>query len=723
MQRRTLGVAVLSVSLMSACAPQPHRSSDGTLEREALAGTEKPAPVVMPTPSTLADSGTNAPSSSIRGNGKFVQPKGLARPLPTATGQGSITLNFENQPVEAVIKAILGDLLDVNYSIAPGVAGSVSFSTSKPVRKDEVLPILESLLAWTGNALTEDHGRYAVMPSTYAVAGRVVPRLKAASPRAGMSARLYPLQYVAAAEMTKLLQPFVTSDAILLTDPARNVLVLAGTPDQLANYGETIDTFDVDWVKGMSVGVFSLDNANVAEVMPALDAVFGQKSGAPVAGLVRFIAIERTNAIVAIAARAGFLDQVGEWIERIDHGGGSEPRLFVYDVRNLLASDLARYVGNIFGASVATDSPSSATLSPGLSPVSLDAGESTPQDGISSQEDSDPDFFQAPQNTSASSTSHSGSKGAGVRVTAVDTNNQLMVYARPSQWTQIRQAVERLDSVPLQVQIETRILEVTLRDNFRFGVQWYLEGLAGGAGGVSQPGNKQQWALGRASIDKLRPDTFFYSFVNSELDVALRAMEQNTNTKILSAPSLVVVNNRKAKIQVGDQIPVTQTYVNTSVGSGNTVGQVEYKDTGVILEVRPRVNPGGLVYLDVVQEVSRAAPDGTGQNLPIVKRKLNTQVAVQSGQTVLLGGLIRDMDSSQRASVPGLSRIPLLGHLFGERSTEGQRTELLVLITPKVISSGEDAKRVSDDYRRSFRSLRPFEAGKVGEETSVSTNG
>jgi general secretion pathway protein D len=284
-----------------------------------------------------------------------------------------------------------------------------------------------------------------------------------------------------------------------------------------------------------------------------------------------------------------------------------------------------------------------------------------------------------------------------------------MVRARPSEWADVRQAIERLDAVPLQVQIETRILEVVLADEFRFGVQWYLEGLVGGNGAVAQPGNKQQWALGGA-LDALpaRPDALFYSFVSNELNVKLRAMEQTGKTRILSAPSLVVVNNRKARIQVGDQIPVTQTYVNTNVGAGNTVGQVQYKDTGVILDVRPRINPGGLVYMDVAQEVSRADRTATSANLPIMKRKLSTQVAVQSGQTVLLGGLIRELDTVSSTGVPGLSRIPLLGGLFRNKENTGRRTELVVLITPRVIANGVEARRVLDDYRRSFRALPPL---------------
>jgi general secretion pathway protein D len=375
---------------------------------------------------------------------------------------------------------------------------------------------------------------------------------------------------------------------------------------------------------------------------------------------------------------------------------------------------VAKYVGNVFGGSVSGDTPP--RVAPGLEPATqgTDQGFGTDSPDESAGANSPPgfnelsSFFQPP--APPASRGQGSDAHNGISITAVDSNNQVMVRARPSQWTEIRHAIERLDAVPLQVQIETRILEVTLRDEFRFGVQWYLEGLAGGNGDVAQPGNKQQWALGAAQVVPDKPDTFFYSFVNNEVQVALRAMEHDSNIKILSAPSLVVVNNRKARIQVGDQIPVTQTYVNTSLGGNNQVGQVEYKDTGVILEVRPRVNPGGLVYLDVTQEVSRVDPNrSAGQNVPIKKRKLTTQVAVQSGQTVLLGGLIREHRNETLNGVPGLSRIPLLGALFRDSRNEQARNELILLITPKVISNGHDAKRFSDDYRRAFRSLQPFE--------------
>lgn len=708
MQRHTLGMAIAWAMLMAGCAQTPSRLA-GNLEREALADLAKPVPASLPLADVSSAMEADIPGPSItHGSGRFVKPRALATPVPEAKGEGTLTFNFENQPVEAVVRAVLGDVLDVNYAIMPGVQGTVSFSTAKPVRREQALSILETLLAWTGNALVHRQGRYDVVPRHEAIAGQVVPRLAASAPRDGHAARLFPLTFVAANEMEKLLAPFVAPDALLLVDATRNLLVLAGTPEELDNYAASVETFDVDWVGGMSVGVFPLQHASTKELLPGLESVFGAKGKSAAAGLVRFLPIERSNAIVVIATQPGFLDRVGEWIERIDQGGGNEPRLYVYDVRNLPASDVARHIGQIYGGYLGAGGDAGGAVGPGLSAATLDDDAS--DDGAQSTQadlarpEADEGFYQPP--------AQGGGPGqGGLRITAVDANNQVLVHARPSQWAGIRDAIERLDALPLQVQIETRILEVSLQDNFRFGVQWYLEGLAGsgGSGQPTQPGNKQAWSMGRVPPVRGGADTFFYSFINKDLQSIVRAMEEDTHARTLSAPSLVVVNNRHAEIVVGDEVPVTQTYVNAQLGSNNEVGQVSYKKTGVILKVRPRVNPGGLVYLDVSQEVSKVgdAPNASG-NAPIEKRRLRTEVAVQSGQTVLLGGLIREMGAHGRSGVPGLSRIPVLKHLFGNRWDNNQRTETIVLITPRVIASAEDARRVADDYRRRFRSLEPF---------------
>ncbi|MEY2262070.1 type II secretion system protein GspD [Rhodanobacter denitrificans] len=189
-------------------------------------------------------------------------------------------------------------------------------------------------------------------------------------------------------------------------------------------------------------------------------------------------------------------------------------------------------------------------------------------------------------------------------------------------------------------------------------------------------------------------------------------METSGNTKTLSAPSMVVMNNQVASIAVGNQIPINQTSVNTGIGTATSYSQVSYLSTGVILNVQPRINPGGLVYMNISQEVSQAdksVPLVNG-NPAISQRKLATQVAVQSGQTVLLGGLIQQAEGNTDTGIPGLNRVPVLGRLFGNTSRSRNRTELIVLITPRVIRGGADAKQITDDYQSKFESLAPLRA-------------
>lgn len=762
----TLAVAVAVGMVGCASLPQPH--DNGALQREAMAGTHNPVPAPLPLNNDISSGSDTAAKPEVsHGSGQFIRPSALNTPRPAATGDGAVTFNFENQPVQAVVKAILGDLLKQNYTIVPGVQGNISFSTSAPVDSSQALPILETLLSWTHNALVQRNGGYVVMPEKDAVAGNLVPSLGAASPKGGMQARLFPLRYISATEMQKLIKPFARTDSTLLVDPARNLLVMSGTPDELANYQSMVRTFDVDWLRGMSVGVFNLQYANVGELMPKLDGMFGKSGDTPLAGMLRFIPIERTNAIVVISTQPEYLQEVGDWIAKIDRGGGNEPQLFVYDVRNIKASDLAKYLAQIY-TNGAGGGDNGGQVGPGLSSGTL--GSANNANGASSMGSTAGSFGSSAGSTNGSglgtttgssgfnsggsasrggsgigsgatsglggTSSGSGTAGMGgnnagaaneqqysssdgsVRISSVDSSNQLMVRARPPQWEEIKTAITKLDNVPLQVQIETRIMEVTLTGDFEFGVQWYLEGLTGSTtnsnGSVTpgQPYRHRQIALGSGGNTYNTGDALFYSFINSRMQVALSAMETNGNTKTLSAPSMVVLNNQLAHIQVGNQIPVNQTSIiglGSSTSTDATASTVTYLPTGVILDVQPRVNPGGLVYLNVHQQVSSTLGTANAQgNFTIAQRDVATQVAVQSGQTVLLGGLIQQDESSTDTGIPGLNRIPWLGRLFGTTSRRRDRTELIVLITPRVIRGAEDAKQITDDYQDKFESLAPL---------------
>lgn len=737
---RTPTLGLTAALLLAGCAvPSQSTDNDPVLMREALNGTGSQRAVLLPSeavqaPSEQAPSETAAPAHRqiVTGTQRFIRPQAATKTV-AHEAPGDIVFNFTDQPIEAVINSVMGDLLHANYSIAQGVKGNVSFSTSKLVNSQQALSILETLLSWTDNAMIRQGDRYVILPAAQAVAGKLVPEMPVAAPASGMSARLYPLRYIAATEMQKLLKPFVRENAFLLVDPGRNVLSLAGTPQELANYQDTIDTFDVDWLKGMSIGVYGLQHASVSELMPQLLKLFGPDSDTPLAGMIKFMPNERTNSVVAISAQPTYLQEVGEWIKTIDEGGGNEPQMYVYDVRNMKASDLARYLRQIYGNGAIKDE-SAAKVAPGLRTTSLSSlngtgggtgsnqalgGMSTTQD-TTGQEEASEDEQEGELDSEASTgefaeeSSATGSAGKtleeSVRITAQKSTNQLLVRTRPAQWKEIESAIKRLDNLPLQVQIETRILEVKLSGELNLGVQWYLGKLAGNSSSTTVADTAgSQGALGSGGIGLGAADSLFYSFVSNNLQVALHALETNGRTQVLSAPSLVVMNNQQAQIQVGDNIPISQTTVNTSL-SNTTLSSVEYVQTGVILDVTPRINPGGLVYMDIQQQVSNADTSGvtaTQPNPSISTRSISTQVAVQSGQTVLLGGLIKQDNAESTSSVPGLGNIPGLRWLFGSTSKSKDRTELIVLITPRLVAGSNQARQVTDDYRQQMQLIRP----------------
>ncbi len=768
----TLGI-IGATAALAGCAPPPVRpNSDTTLQRDAIAGTHEPVPPPLSTGTAQTRPLSPAAAPETRyGTGVFINPAPTRGAARTGTNQGgTITFNFDNQPVQAAVKAILGDVLHTNYAISPDVKGTVTFATSQPVTEAEVLPILQMLLSWTGNAVVRQDGRYLVVPVDQAAPGNLVPGLGAVSPGAGYAAQLFPLHYVSAGAMRKLLKPFAGPKAFLLVDPVRNLLVMGGTPDELANYQRIIHTFDVDWLRGMSVAVIPLQHVQAQDLVGQLQTLFSEQgtgTRAPTAGetpaagqsaareplpgnissMVRLLPLKHSNSLVVITTQPAYLDEVRRLVTTIDNGAGNSSGLYVYNVINVKASDLARHLNELFGnPTTANQRAPAGAVAPGFSPLEQ-TGFGSPSSGFGNFSQGNTlggasgggemgdqtmggsagfdtgalgSATQARRQQAQQQGAASFTTSEGVRIAAVNENNQLLIRATPGQWEKLLPVIRRLDEKPLQVQIETKVLEVDLTGQFQFGVQWFLNGLVG-----TQPGSppntdasyfRHQGALGGGGVQYSSTDALFYSFTGSKLQFAVSAMEQSGEAKVLSAPSAVVLNNREATFKVGEQIPVVQTAIIPGLGTTATAtatsvnaASVSYINTGVLLDVVPRVNPGGLVYMDIQQVVSspQGQPDQYG-NYTISNRSLSTEVAVQSGQTVLLGGLIQESDSNTDTGIPFLNRIPIFGRLFGTTSRSKTRTELIVLITPTVVRNPEDARQVTDEYETQFESLRPI---------------
>ncbi len=724
-----LSLSFAALAALAGCVTPP----EAHISREPL-----PARVVMAgTAATTPDNQTPA-AQLRRGDGVLLDTRAAAAPPPNlAARSGQATFNFEGESLPAVVKAVLGDLLGQNYVIAPGVQGTVTLATPKPVSPAQALSLLDMVLAWNNARMVYADGRYNIVPADAALAGMLVPRYGSPALARGYEVRVVPLKYVGVEEMARLLKPYARPNAIVATDPSRNLITIAGTRTELENYLRTIDVFDVDWMKGMSVGVFPLSTGRASDVVADLEKIFGESSKTPMAGMFRFMPLEGANAVLVITPQPAYLDQIQQWLERIDSAGGGE-RLYSLELKYIKARDLADRLSEVFGGgSGGGRGGINVSLAPGATPVNLnDSGASAGDYGNAKVDGalqvgtsgtvsaSDGGLGAAPGSGGSSSgglgsgslslgqaASGNGSvqlevNGSRVGVAAVEETNTLLVRANPAAWRSIRDVVERLDVMPMQVHIEAQVAEVQLTGALQYGVSWYFENPLGGTP-VGLPLNAGIRALEGATQ---AGGGLAWTFVSGNAAAILGALDQITNVRILQSPSVLVRNNAEATFNVGSRIPVATVTVNPGAGTvPSTYSSVQYLDTGTILKVRPRVTQDGMVFLDLVQEVSTPGnvTDVNG-NVRIDTRRLKTEAAVQSGQTVLLAGLISDNVTSGSSGLPGLSRIPVFGALFGRQTSNNTRNEVVVLLTPTIVRNPQDARRLTDEYSQRFRALQPI---------------
>lgn len=637
------------------------------------------------------------------GTGQYTAPATASdRKAQVQPGEGDITLNFQGTDIHEFIKAILGDVLQLNYMIDPKVAGTVTIETTNPISNQELLPLIEELLAMNGAVLINDHGFYRVLPKAGAIKGNLSPSYYSDSASSGYGVRIIPLTYIAAQEMQKILEPFLPDSSNIRIDPQRNLLILSGTPQELNNLQETVDIFDVDWLRGMSVGLYPLDYVDPKTLKSELDAILtgadSGQGGQLLGGLVRTVAIERLNSILLISSTAGALRETELWIYRLDRPGEQVgQRLYVYKLDNAKAVEIAEILGHIFGSSVkSVTSQSAPSLAPGTTPVEI--GSITELEG---QIPAEP-LTTLPPSIDREASATLPANGA-IEIIADDVRNAVVVKATPSDYKMVEATIKKLDIVPLQVLIEASIIEVTLSDDLNYGVEWFFKNNFDGKTG------RGTLDLGDAGIAALAP-SFSYTIVDTANNVrlALNALASESLLNVLSSPSLMVLDNQTAKINVGDEIPVpTRQSVSNIDPNAPTVNEIQFRKTGVTLTVKPRVNSSGLVTMEIKQEVSNAVQTTTSSlDAPTIQqREIESVVAINSGETIVLGGLIQDSKTNNESGIPVLYKIPLIGKLFGQTTNELRRTELLVLLTPRVVRDKNEARDITDEFRRKLKGL------------------
>ncbi len=600
---------------------------------------------------------------------------------PASDGSEGYTINLVDAPVALVAKKILGDIMGYTYMVDPKVSGNITLQTSSPMSKQSLLDILEVSLATNDAAIVKKADRYEIVPLSEATASNVIisgGRLPSREP--GMKVQVIQLKYIDADEMRDIVEQVSKKGSVLRTDPARNYIVVAGNNGELAAIRESVSVFDVDWMKGMSTALYPLKTSQPQELVKELNSVFGVDGG-PNSKTIRFIPNTRLNAILAITSRPAYLNKVTAWIAKLDKiAQTNEEQLFVYEIQNRPAAELAKVLQNV----LATARPRAEVARPSAVAPDLVA-ETMQSEGI----DYSPEA-QVEQEQVAAPVS-----GGVPSVVADVENNALLISTTAREYQRIEQILRQLDILPTQVFLEAVIAEVTLNDELKFGLRWYLEN-GNNALGLSD--------LASGAVTATFPG-FNWTHVATDAQTALSALSSVTKVKVISSPNLMVVNNQQAKLQVGDQVPiVTQTSNNTSSADAIVINSVEMKDTGIILSVTPRINSSGRVMLDIQQEVSNVVATTTsGIDSPTIQqRKISTRVVVHDGESLALGGLIQEKKTLNQRKMPVLGDIPILGNAFKSKTDGINRTELIIFIRPRIVRDQQEARQVTDEFRQQF---------------------
>ncbi|MBO0755427.1 MAG: type II secretion system secretin GspD, partial [Bradyrhizobiaceae bacterium] len=667
----------------------------------------------------------------------------------SSSGEG-FDLNFENTPVAQVAKVVLGDILGTGYTIDPRVQGSVSLASVRPVPKSDLIFVLESALRVVGVALVRDPQGYRLIPANDAVgAGNIDSAASQAEPGYGIS--VVPLQYVSASTLIKLLDSFATKAGTVRADAARNLLLIQGTGTERRAAIETVLSFDVDWMRGQSVGIYPIQNSNPEPMIAELEKIMDSGENGLGHDVVKFVPVARMNAILVVTRKPALLQTAAKWIQRLDNADTSRAGVHVYRIHYGEARQMARVLNEAFVGSsgsldtaaeqIAPGSGSSLTSSGGLT-QGKEFG--TPNQQVASSFSRLGGLEQRGANTqvnvgtagTAAAASNALEKGGnapggppllpGVRITADPVNNALLIYATQENYRIIERTVRQLDRPQMQVAIDATIAEVTLNDTLSYGVQAFLQSQSFGfkpdKGSVlnvpsSPPGAQPTVTNGVASafLNRAFPGFNFLIGPESQPNAILDALRAITDLKVLSNPSLVVIDNQPATLMVGSDVPISTGSANVLTSNNTIVNTIDYRTVGIILRVVPRINVNGNVRLDIEQEISQVANGSSSSSsassnslTPTVsERKVRSSISVASGQTVLLAGLIQEQKELDRSGIPILEQLPTVGDAFSHQTKTTSRTELIVFIRPQIIRDGRDAHFVAEELRSKLR-------GKLG---------
>lgn len=605
--------------------------------------------------------------------------------------EASYSFAFQDADIGQAAREVF-EAIGVAYTIDPSVTGRISFRIEQRLTKAQLLQAFEAALAANDIALVRNGESLVVTAKTRARSAAGLRPLGEGPRSLGYEVVAVPLSFAAPSEVAKALDAIAGKGLVLYADDRLGLLVLAGGGQELKSALDTLQMFDQSGLRETRLRWFDLANAPAATVAGELE---GMIKAAGIAGL-NVLPLKRLNGILIFGRTEKALNDITPWIYKLDAPTkDTATSLWSYHPRNTSAEALGRTLNAVIGGQTGLDTTTSAssnvtTMGASVSSQTMGSGQTT----------------TFAQTVSPSADTIAGPTAAttsdGVRAAVDKDTNTLLVSAPAWRWVQIQKVLAELDRPQSQILIEASVLEVTLGDNFKLGVDWKIFGNDHHIQASSVSGNA-------GTVSPTYPG-FALTLLDTDVQAAINALGARTGVEVVSAPKIITLDNKTAHLQVGDQVPVvTQTSQSTQATNAPVISNVDYRNSGVILSVTPRISGENRIILQVSQEVSSVIQTkSSGIDSPTIQqRKFESTLALQDGGVVALGGLISRTRNEGNTGVPGLKDVPGLGRLFKTSTRDTARTELIVLLRAKVMT---EADQSDGALRNLFNDMRELNA-------------
>jgi len=608
-------------------------------------------------------------------------------------GEG-VMLNFDNADIYEVIQ-VIAETLNLSYIIDPAVKGTVNIRSGKKIPNNQLFVIFKKILNINGLDIRDEGDHYYIYvagkPSSLAIYGKnQVGKLK---PSSRLVTQIVPVLHLASADAQKLIEPYLSEHSSVYNLPDQNTLIISDFESQIVDALMILSRLDVSSLSSLVVRMVRVDKAplfdlrdELTEVLKALKVNKNDYEG------VQVIPLERVNSFLLIGYDESLVRTAIKWVKELDRAP-TEGRnsIYIYKVRNSVASELSELVSSLIG-----DKGGSRSKSLSRSSSSRRTKNVTPP-GTRTTKKTNSKSLRKFTSSVKSSGSPSMQFAGEPELIPDDGRNIILIRALFSDYTRVQKLLVRLDNMPMQVLIEVMVAEVSLDDSLKYGVEWALKN-----GQTSIHG-------GGVSLNAADGLKFNLAFDDqNDIFKLLNFLATNNNFSILSSPQVLVLNNEAATVNVGEQVPIV-TSETSDVSNGSTSNRtVQYKDTGVILNVTPRINDDGIILLDIDQQVSSVKDQTTaGVDSPTISTKqIKTKLAVKDGQSILMGGLIDRNDTVNDSGIPLLKDVPGLGWLFKSHSVTHNKKELMIMVTPYVISSEDVLDQYISNFKKKMVGLR-----------------